>query len=93
MEILMYLIPAIAGIVLWIIITEVLERVLDKKTDEVSRIKRASRTFHSHVDHNTQYRHPGVSSIILWKKDEIDPVTEERMRQSVKTQVKDKENE
>lgn len=93
MEILLYLASAAAGIILWIIVTEVLERFLDKKDDEVSRIKKTSRMSHSHVDHNTRYRQPSTSTIILWKKDSIDSATEDRMRQSVRIQVKDKENE
>lgn len=93
MEILLYLTAAAVGIVLWIVVTEVLERVLDKKDDDVSRIKKTSRTLHSHQDHNTQYRQPSTSTIILWKKDGIDSITKERMRQSVRMQVKDKENE
>ena len=35
MEILLYLTAAAVGIVLWIVVTEVLERVLDKKEDNV----------------------------------------------------------
>lgn len=93
MEILVYLVPAVLGIALWIGISELLERVLGKKTDEVSRIKRASRRLHSYEDHNTQYRSAMESTVSFWKKDKIDTKTEDRMRHSIRKKVKGKENE
>ena len=91
MEILTYLVPAAVGILLWIAITEILDKFLHSKNDEVSRIKKASRMVHSHEDHNTRFRRLGISATVLWEKDRIDPVAEDRMRQSVRMQVKGKE--
>lgn len=88
MEILIYLVPAILGIVLWIGIGELSERMLEKRTDEVSRIKKASRRLHSYEDHNTQYRSETESTISFWKKDRIDTKTEDRMRYSIRKNVK-----
>lgn len=93
MEILVYLLPAVLGIALWLGISELLERMLGKKTDEVSRIRRASRRPHSYKDHNTQYRSATESTISFWKKEKIDSETEDRMRHSIKIKVKGKENE
>ena len=90
MEILFYLVPAVIGIALWIGISELLERMLEKKTDEISRIKRASRRFHSYEDHNTQFRSETESTISFWKIDKIDTKTEDRMRHSIRKKVKGK---
>ncbi len=84
MEILIYLVPAVLGIALWIGISELLEKASGKKTDEVSRIRRASRRLHSYEDHNTQYRSEAESTISFWKKEKIDTKTEDRMRYSIK---------
>ena len=90
MEIFIYLVPAVFGIALWVGISELLERVLGKKTDEVSMIKRASRRLHSYEDHNTQYRSETESTISFWQKDKIDTKTEDRMRYSIRKKVKGK---
>ena len=90
MEILIYLILAVLGIVLWIGISELLERVLGKKTDEVSRIKKASRCIHSYEEHNTQCHSKTESTISFWQKDKIDAKTEDRMRDSIRKKVREK---
>lgn len=93
MEILIYFSTAAFGIALWVIITELGEKILDKKTDEVSRIKKTSRTPHSFEDHNTQYRQSNQTTISFWRKDKFDFNTVERMRHTIKNKMKEEANE
>lgn len=90
MDILIYLLAAGLGIILWIATNEIGEKILDKKTDEVSRIKKTSRVPHSFEDHNTQYRKSNQTTISFWRKDRIDSATEKRLRHSIRTKIKDK---
>ena len=90
MEIFIYLVPAVIGIALWITISELLDRILENKTDEKSRIKRASRQHHFYEDHNTRFRSEKESTISFWQKDEIDVEEEDRMRHSIRKKVKGK---
>ena len=93
MEILIYLVPAVLGITLWLGISMLLETALSKKTDEVSRIKQVSRKLYSNKYHNTRYRNGTESTISFWEKTVIDSKLEERMRQSIRRGVKSNRNE
>lgn len=93
MEIFTYLVPGVLGIILWLVINEFMERVLSKKTDEISRIRRTSRKPHSYEDHNTQFRNENESTISFWKKENIDLEEEDRMRQSIRKKVRGSRNE
>ena len=90
MEIIIYLSAAAIGIILWIAANEIEKKILDKKTDEISRIKKTSRVPHSYEDHNTQYRKSNQTTICFWRKDRIDSATEKRLRQSIRAKIKDK---
>lgn len=84
MELLLYVAPTLLGIALWIGISEFLEKALQEKKDEVSRIKRSARRPHFHEDKYVPYWSSKGSTVSFWKKDEIDSETEERMRYRIR---------
>lgn len=89
-DILVYIVPAMVSIVVWVGTNEIIEARLRKRTDEISRIKMTSRRYHMYEDHNRRYRGENVSTILFWIKKEINPKLENKMRYSIKDKVKAK---
>lgn len=82
MEILLYLTIPTLGIALWIIFTRIVDDLLAKKKDNLSRIKSESRKVHYEEDHNT--RLTKQHSIVFWKSQSNDSGIREKLRNRVK---------
>lgn len=82
MDILLYLTIPILGIALWIIFTRIVDDLLAKKKDNLSRIKSESRKVHYEEDHNI--RLTKQHSIVFWKSQSNDLGIREKLRNRVK---------